>query len=132
MSSPAKPPAGLGKVGKQLWRDVVADVAEGWQLDALDLARLEAACHAADRVDALEAAVDEDGLMIRGSTGQNVLHPAVSEARQQRALATALLGKVELTPGEKTGHLSARQRNQRRDQLAEARKARWPRGASGG
>lgn len=127
MSGAVREPKGLGEAGRELWRSVLADVAEGWRLDARDLALLEAACRAADRVQVLEDAVDADGLMVSGSTGQEVLHPAVSEARMQRQLMTALLAKVELAPPQqRTGHLSAKQRNQ----LADARRRRWP--AEGG
>ena len=115
-----KAPKGLGTAGRRLWRDVLADVAEGWQLDARDLALLEAACRAADRAVALDEAIENDGLMVAGSQGQRVLHPAVGEARLQRQLVAVLLGKVELAPPGK-----ARLSDARRDQLQAARQARW-------
>ena len=122
MSSAAGQPEGLEEAGAALWQSVLADVADGWQLDARDLALLEAACRAADRASQLDSEVERTGLMVAGSKGQPTLHPGVGEARQQRHLAATLLGKVEMSPpGERTGHLSARQR----DQLNDARRRRW-------
>src|SRR4051794_16247667 len=116
MSPGPRMPKGFGKAGQALWRGVLADVADGWRLDAKDVVLLEAACRAADRADVLEATVAEDGLMISGSTGQAVLHPAVSEARMQRQLVASLIAKVEIAPPQqRTGHLSAKQRNQLAD-----------------
>lgn len=126
MSAIPKPPKGLGTAGAALWRGVFADVAEGWRLDARDLAQLEAAAHAADRVVELEAAIDKDGLMVAGSQGQPVLHPAVSEARMTRQLVASLVGKIELAPPKSPGR-SARQD----DQLRNARAKRWPAGSHG-
>jgi hypothetical protein len=34
--------------------------------------------------------------MTKGSTGQRVLHPGVAEARQQRQLMAALLGRLDI------------------------------------
>ena len=120
-----KAPKGLGTAGRRLWRDVLADVADGWELDARDVALLEAACRAADRAAALDEAVESDGLMVPGSQGQRVLHPAVAEARLQRQLVATLLAKVELAPPGK------RRADAQRDQLQAARQARWqPRKAS--
>jgi P27 family predicted phage terminase small subunit len=116
-----KPPRGLGAPGRALWRRIVADVEEGWRLDERDLALLSAAASAADRVSELEALVERDGLMIRGSKGQDRLHPAVSEARMQRALVSAMLVKVDLkAPDPRTGALSGRQRDHLRRALREA------------
>ena len=114
-------PKGLGAAGAALWRAVFADVAEGWRLDARDLAQLEAASRAADRAAELEALIAEDGLMAAGSQGQPVLHPAVAEARMTRALVASLVGKIEIAPPRSTGR-SARQD----DQLRDARAKRWP------
>lgn len=120
--STAKPPDGLGPPGRALWRKVSADVADGWRLDARDEHLLRGACRAADVIAALERAVKRDGEVVKGSKGQTRLHPALTEARMQRDLQAKLLAKVELEPpAQKTGHLSGRQR----DQLANARKARW-------
>ena len=111
MSGIPKPPSGLGTSGRALWRRVCGDVADGWELDARDLAILESAARAADRVFELDQLVRTDGLMIRGSTGQERLHPAVGEARMQRQLCAMQLGRVELAPPKaRTGHLNVRQR----------------------
>jgi hypothetical protein len=106
-----KPPAGLLKAGIGLWKAVVRDVDEAWELDARDLHVLELAARAADRAAELGDLIDRDGLMIAGSTGQDRLHPAVVEQRMQRQLSAVLVAKVQLEPpAVRTGHLSGRQR----------------------
>lgn len=124
----SKPPAELGKDGRALWRRVTSDVPADWELDSRDLTSLAVACHATDRAMQLEKCVSADGPMVVGSTGQPVVHPAIAEIRQQRALAAQLVGKVEVEPpAAKTGGMNRRQRSQ----LADARGKRWPRGAAG-
>jgi P27 family predicted phage terminase small subunit len=116
------PPGGLDTVGKQLWRDVVADVAPNWELDNRDLTLLIAACQSADTVARLTAVIETDGDMIAGSRGQLRINPAVVEARMQRATMSSLLTRIEMAPpGVKTGHLNGRQRAHLR--LAEMQEA---------
>jgi phage terminase small subunit len=110
----SKPPTSLGASGRALWRHVVSDVPQNWELDQRDLANLASACAVTDRVAQLEELVTE-GLLVRGSKGQDRLNPAIPEIRQSRALVTMLLSKVEtVPPTARTGHLSGRQRAQLR------------------
>jgi phage terminase small subunit len=90
-----KPPSGLEASGRALWRTVIADVPADWELDARDLAVLEAACRQADDVAALEAAVARDGVTVVGAAGQARLNAAVTELRQARLALARLLGQVD-------------------------------------
>jgi P27 family predicted phage terminase small subunit len=111
MDRAPKPPIGLGKAGRALWTRITGDVRVGWDLDERDLMLLEGACAAHDRVAELEAVARREGVTGKGSRGQGVVHPAIGEARLQRALSAQLLGRVELTaPAARTGHLNGRQR----------------------
>jgi hypothetical protein len=47
-----------------------AEVTARWELTAPELLILDGTCAAVDRIDALEALVDRDGLMVPGSAGQ--------------------------------------------------------------
>ena len=91
-----KPPTGLTSAGKALWRAIVGDLAEGMELDARELAVLEAACRQADVVAALEQVVKRDGVTVLGASGQRRLNGAVSEARQGRVALARLLGELDL------------------------------------
>lgn len=122
-----EPPKGLKEPGAALWQATVADVAEGWALDSRDLAVLEQACRLRDAAAALERRVGRMGVMTTGSKGQPTLNPCVRELRVTRLAIASALGKVELRPPRQgTRHLSKRGR----DQLADARRQRWPRAGS--
>lgn len=95
--APPRPPAGLGKAGAALWRAIVADVGTGWRLDSRDKQFLLSACVTADRIVALEKAIDRDGVTVKGSRGQIVPHPCISEVRQLELVQLRQLSAVELT-----------------------------------
>lgn len=91
MTNRTKLPVGLGKSGRALWRKLTENI--GYELQ--ELAYLEAACRLEDRAVELDALVEAEGLMVHGSKGQPVLHPAVAEARQARAEQARLLARVD-------------------------------------
>lgn len=110
------PPAGLGKAGEALWRQIQDDVDDAYELDAREEALLERACKTADLAADLERDLRERGRWIEGSTGRQRLNPAVGELRLANASLTTILSKVELgASAPRTGHLNRRQRNVLRD-----------------
>jgi hypothetical protein len=114
MNAAEKPPAGLQRAGTALWKALIADVHEEWQLDAKDLHTLDLAARAADRAEELQAVIDRDGLMVRAGL-QERLNPAISEQRMQRQLSALLVTRIALAPPDaKTGHLSGKQRQKLR------------------
>jgi hypothetical protein len=74
------PPEGLRDAGEALWTNFLGDVGEGWALDARELHLLRQACRCADELAELESAVDDDGVVVRGSRGQ--ARPRTAEARR--------------------------------------------------
>lgn len=86
-------PRGLKAAGKALWGKCIED----FELADHELALLEEACRVRDRIVELDAAVKTDGLMIPSSQGSR-LHPAVTEARQQRLTLARLLATLQI-PG---------------------------------
>lgn len=91
-----KPPAGLGKPGRALWRSILADLDAEWELDARELHLLTEACRTADELADLQAVLDKDGLTTAGSRGQTVVHPAVAEVRQLRIVLLRTLSAIEM------------------------------------
>ena len=69
-------------------------------LDVAAIASLHHACALESAADALDAQVTTDGRMIPGSSGQMVLHPAISESRLQRAAAVAALKALGIARGQ--------------------------------
>jgi hypothetical protein len=113
-----KPPTKLCKSGRDMWKAVT----EKYELRADELRILEDACREADLIDGLEAgmrkSIADGALMVKGSMGQVVINPLISELRQHRAtLATLLRGLKLPDEGAGTGADGAQQR--------QAANARW-------
>lgn len=97
----AHAPKGLDTQGRKLWEAI----AKSYDLRPDELSILEDACRERDLVALMEAALSADlrraldhseGLRTKGSQGQDVINPLVSELRQHRALLATLLGKLRL------------------------------------
>lgn len=111
-------PAHLGAAGRKLWTDTVKD----FDLRPDELRILEDACREADLVDRLEEALRDSDLMVKGSQGQPVASPLVTEVRQHRATFAQLMGKLKLVDDET-------EREARSVSARAAANARWRRGA---
>lgn len=98
-----KPPTGLRKSGRALWRAVMRD----YVLDEHETTILREACRTADSLDALEAQVEVDGIMSESSQGGRV-HPALVELRQQRITFARLLTALRIPQGETDGRTQSR------------------------
>lgn len=112
------PPKTLGAAGKQLWRRIVGDLADGWRLDERELRALELAGRCADDMATLEKAIAKDGSVVRGSMGQLRPHPGLDVLVRLRTLETALLRPLELAPA-----AAAKTASQQRAQAAVS--TRW-------
>lgn len=84
-------PPNLGAAGIGLWRDLTA----GLELRRDERVVVAEACRTADVIVSLDAVLAAEGVTATGSTGQRVVHPAVAELRQQRALLSTLLRRIE-------------------------------------
>ena len=96
MSHAPKPPPELEEAGRKLWGGVLDDAPEHAILDARTLSILGTACAQADQNAALENALKEDGLTVRGAAGQSRLNAAATELRQGRLALAKLLDQVRL------------------------------------
>lgn len=97
-------PAGLDKRGRRYWRDVQG----AYELSDSETQILTEVCRTLDDLDRLAAAVTRDGAMVKGSAGQPVVNPALTEARGQRAILHRLVAALGLPDDEgdtvPTGH----------------------------
>jgi hypothetical protein len=71
-----RPPKGAGPSGRRLWRSVQ----EAYEPEEHEQALLVAMVRQVDRLDALEAVIEAEGLTVAGH-GTVKIHPAVVEAR---------------------------------------------------
>ena len=93
-----RPPSGLRKSGRALWRAVQAD----FHLDEHESATLLQACRLADVCDTLQETVDREGIMSASSQGARV-HPAAVELRQQSVALARLMTALRIPAGEDDG-----------------------------
>ncbi len=85
-------PEHLGTKARRLWEDISGK----YELRADEMRVLEDACREVDLVERLELELRDAPLMVRGSQGQQVASPLVSELRQHRTVVAALLAKLKL------------------------------------
>lgn len=102
-------PKGLGAAGRALWSDVTGK----YELRADEVRVLEDACRERDLIKRLEDELADASLIVKGSMGQQVVNPLVSELRQHRATCASLMRQLRLPDEDSTdtgGALSAKNR----------------------
>ena len=87
-------PPGLDTAGTKLWNSVTKD----FELEPHELSLLLQAARTADASDALQKVVDAEGVVNQSSQGLRA-HPALVEARAQRALLGRLLKQLGVPVG---------------------------------
>ena len=116
-------PKGLGEAGAALWDSVIPE----HELSATDITILRHACREEDLIDRLHDALAEAELTTRGSTGQEVASPFVSELRQHAATQATLLAKLKLPD---TPASAARKKAAVSDSARKAARSRWGTGTT--
>lgn len=122
----AKPrqPAKLGVEGIRLWKSVI-DVHPEFGPDGVRL--LVDACREADVIQRLEDELRKSPLMVRGSQGQLVASPLVSEVRQHRSVLAALLKGLKLVQPVAGADASRLAEQAASEKARAAARARWDR-----
>jgi hypothetical protein len=93
-------PAGLGKAGRALWREVNRE----FGLAPHESAILIQVCRVIDRLDAIELELSGASLTVEGSTGQPRAHPLLAEWRHQARVLESLSRALSIPlPGEDVG-----------------------------
>jgi hypothetical protein len=114
------PPSNLGDAGRMLWDSIIP----AYELRPDEIVILRHACREEDLIVRLEDALADSELITRGSMGQEVASPFVSELRQHRATQAGLLSKLKIpdtagSAGRKQAHTS--------EQARMAARKRWER-----
>lgn len=89
---PPVAPEGMGVHGKRLWRDVV----EVFVLRPDELVVLASACFAEERVYGIREELAKMDILVRGSMGQLVANPLLTEVRAHEGHVAAMLAKLKL------------------------------------
>jgi hypothetical protein len=90
--STPRPPRLLGKRGRAMWRTLWAK----YDFDPHETDLVVEVCRTLDTIEDLSTQIDADGTMITGSTGQQILHPAIGERRQEQASYGRLVQMLNL------------------------------------
>jgi len=118
MTTTPTPPARLGEAGRELWASIVP----AYDLRPDELRMLADACREADIVQRLEDELADSPLMVKGSQGQLVASPLVSEVRQHRTVLAGLLKALKLPD---TNATAQRRATEVAEQARAAARARW-------
>lgn len=89
---PPRAPSGLGRRGREYWKRAQAQLEF---TDTEEVLLLEVV-RCMDRLDVLDKSIRELGPMVLGSSGQDVVNPALTEARGQQAILHRLMGALQL------------------------------------
>jgi hypothetical protein len=87
-----KPPTGLQKPGKRLWKAVVSS----FELREDELVLLEAASRLADEISLMDSAMEKMTVLVLGSKQQLRANPLLAEARAHRLALGRILGQLGL------------------------------------
>lgn len=88
-------PKGFGSAGQKLWKTVLDEYELEYEPHKLEI--LAHSCRVCDTIAELDRATANEPLTVRGSAGQMVIHPLISEMRFQRALLAQLLARLNFT-----------------------------------
>lgn len=113
-------PRELERAGRKLWREIARS--GKYELRPDELRVLEDACREADLIDDLAAEAKGAPKMVRGSQGQDVINPLISELRQHRTALRSLLAALHL-PDDDDGSVGAE--SSRSTGARKAAQARW-------
>lgn len=124
---PPKMPAKLAAPGRALWKSVI-EHDPPYDLRPDELRVLADACREADLIAKLEQAQLDEPLTTKGSMGQKVISPFISELRQHRTVLANLLKSLKL-PDSDAG--AQRKSDYVSEQARAAVRQRWgtPKGA---
>jgi hypothetical protein len=85
-------PTGTAAAGRRLWREVLTR----FDLDEHETAVLRECVRTVDQLDALDATIRRDGVVVLNARGRQVAHPALVEARQHRTVLMRLIASLRL------------------------------------
>ena len=98
MVSKPRMPRGLGTEGKKLWESVIDEF--NLSVEPHKRRILFDACKIADSIKRMDDEAAKQPLVVKGSTGQPVIHPCIAQAQAARGLLAQLLGRLNFAPPE--------------------------------
>jgi hypothetical protein len=87
-----RPPEGLGRAGRRLWRSVLG----AYDLSPGELELLRQACRTVDLLERIDDQLSREDLTVAGSRGQQRNHPLLLASTEQRRTLDGLLNALSL------------------------------------
>jgi hypothetical protein len=87
-----RPPKGLVRAGRALWRDATKD----YVFDPAESAVLLQMCRLTDHLEALEGELSTSSALVKGSRNQPVVNPLLQEIRLQSLALAKLAAALDL------------------------------------
>lgn len=115
-----KTPPELARGGRALWREV----AKNRDLRPDEARILLDCCHEVDIIDDLQGALKDAPRTVRGSQGQEVIHPLIAELRMHRQTLHSLLRGLSLADNDTSADDAFRSSREAATVLAHARWSR--------
>lgn len=119
-------PAGLGKAGQKLWREVVT--VGDYELRPDEVTTLTHCCRQEDLIAAMQVELNRElaagNFMVRGSMGQEVINPIIDKITPMRTAQAAMLARLKLPDPEAEGSGEGDQ-DKRATNARKAANARW-------
>lgn len=119
ISKVPSPPKGTGVNGAKLWQDVLSK----YELEEHEQALLREAVRTVDQLDALNALVAEEGLLMSGPHGSKT-HPALRSAESLRITLARIVAALRLPAGDEDSDAAPGRRPQRRTGVRGVRQIR--------
>jgi phage terminase small subunit len=98
-----KPPAGLRRSGRAMWRSVLGD----FELTDHEQVILRECCRTLDTIDGLQQVLEDEGFTSTTSQGKRV-HPSLAELRQQRLAFARLVSALRIPLDDVEGRTQSR------------------------
>lgn len=114
-------PSGLIRDGRgqHLWRDLTGK----WEFTEAEYRLLEQACYTSDRITRERRAIGDE-LTVRGSQGQIVAHPLLTQLRADEEHLAKLLARIDM-PEEDEGEQTAGSEGDRSAMMRDVAQSRW-------
>lgn len=109
-----QPPSDLGEAGLELWNRIT----DGFEFRPDEITIITSVCRMQDTIGEYESVLEGEPMTVKGSQGQQVIHPIRGELRSLRMNQAQLLGRLKFPDDEQEEMTTS-------EKARKAARARW-------